>query len=225
MNSNKLKMIGNAIPPKFTYFSAAAMKGVKPENLVLPEKVSVPLEKSKAPKTTPDTHSKKYPSTRSFKFAMPDLNFKSGTRFELNNSQGKFKCFFYYGDSKRIRELKLDKRLLNKLERFIKDVDESLLTKIKKELNVIEKYDHKKLQEAWSVKPSRGTHPFEVVDLLNSIGNSICDLTADREDEKLLNSMKTVFSKKDQVGLNKVSEHYRKIFCGLLVCASFNYKN
>ena len=224
-HSNKLKMIGNAIPPKFTYFLGAAMKGIRPKDLVLPEKVSVPLERNKALKTTPDTHSKKYPSTRSFKFAMPDLNFKSGTRFELNNSQGKFKCFFYYGDSKRIRELRLDKRLLNKLERFIKDADERLLTKIKKELNAIEKYDHKKLQEAWSVKPSKGTHPFEVVDLINSIGNSLYDLTADIEDEKLLDFMKKVFSKKDKVGLNKVSENYRKIFCGIIICSFFNAIN
>ena len=224
-HSNKLKMIGNAIPPKFTYFIAAAMKETKLQDLVLPGKVSVPLEKSKALKTSPDTQSKKYPSTRSFKFAIPDLNFKSGTRFELNNSEGKFRCFFYYGDSKRIRELKLDKRLLNKLERFVSDIDEKLLRKLKKELQNIEKFDHKELQTAWSVKPSIGTHPFEVVDLLNSVGNSIYDLTADIEDEKLLESMKKVFDKKDQVGLKKVSEHYRKIFCGLYVCSALNQRN
>ena len=33
-HSNKLKMIGNAIPPKFTYFVAAAMKGIKPKDLI-----------------------------------------------------------------------------------------------------------------------------------------------------------------------------------------------
>jgi DNA (cytosine-5)-methyltransferase 1 len=159
-HSNKLKMIGNAIPPKFTYFLAAAMKGLKAEDLVLPEKVSVPWIKIKADKTSPDKQSKKYPSARSFKFAMPDLNFKSGTRFELNNSEGKFKCFFYYGDSKRIRDLTLDKRLITKLEKFISGIDEILLKKLKKEVQVIEKYDHKKLQTAWSVKPLKDTHPF-----------------------------------------------------------------
>lgn len=224
-HSNKLKMIGNAIPPKFTYFIAAAMKGINSENLVLPEKVSVSLEKSLPIKTSPDTQSKKYPKTRSFKFAIRDLNFKSGTRFELNNSEGKFKCFFYYGDSKRIRELKLDKRLLNKLEAFISEIDESLLKKLKKELKVIKKYNHEEIQRAWSIKPSIGTHPFEVVDLFNSVGNSVDELIADIEEEKLLESMKIVFDKKDQVGLKKVFENYRKIFCGLLTCSTFNIKN
>ena len=53
----------------------------------MPEKVEVFLEKSLPEKTSPDTQSKKYPKTRSFKFALPDFNFKSGTRFELNNSE------------------------------------------------------------------------------------------------------------------------------------------
>ena len=57
---------------------------------------------------------------------MPNLNFKSGTRFELNNSEKKFKCFFYYGDSKRIRSIKLDKILLNKTIKFLENIDENL---------------------------------------------------------------------------------------------------
>ena len=64
----------------------------------------VKLNSSVAKKTTPDTHSKNYPATRSFKFALKDFNFKSGTRFELSNSQGKdkFKCYFFYRTIKKI---------------------------------------------------------------------------------------------------------------------------
>ena len=90
---------------------------------------------------------------------------------------------------------------------------------------LIKKYDQKELQGAWSMKPSTGTHPFEVVDFLNSIGNSIDELIADIEEEKLLDSMKRVFDKNDQVGLKKVSEHYRKIFSGLFCCSYFNSIN
>jgi hypothetical protein len=64
-----------------------------------------------------------------------------------------------------------------------------------------------------------------VVDLLNSVGNSIHDLIADIEEEKLLESMEKVFDKKDQVGLKKVSEHYRKILCGFICCSYFNSLN
>tara|TARA_A100001234_G_scaffold221446_1_gene237584 strand:+ start:143 stop:1702 length:1560 start_codon:yes stop_codon:yes gene_type:complete len=224
-HSNKVKMIGNAIPPKFTYFLAAAMREIKPENLILPEKVTVSLSNNLAKKTSPDSQSKKFPKNRSFKFAMQDLNFKSGTRFELNNSEKKFKCFFYYGDSKRIRELKLNKQMLNKIEVIVSDIDESLLKAIKKKLKILKKYDHNDLQIAWSVKPSTGTHPFEVVDLLNCIGNSIHELTCDIEDERLLESMVKIFREKDEVGLKKIADNYRKIFSGIIVCSYFNSIN
>ena len=224
-HSNKLKMIGNAIPPKFTYFIAAAMKGITLHKLVLPNKVSVLLEKSLPEKTTPDTQSKKYPATRSFKIAMSNLNFKSGTRFELNNSEGRFRCFFYYGDSKRIRNLVLDKSLFSKLERFISQQDEDVMKKITKKLKVIKKYNHQELQNAWSVKPSVGDHPFQIVDLLNSLVMNIDDQLADIEDGRLLESMDRVFDKNDEVGRKKVAEHYRKIFCGLICCSFFNKEN
>ena len=224
-HSNKLKMIGNAIPPKFTYFVAAAMKGIKPKDLILPEKVEVFLEKSLSEKTSPDTQSKKYPKTRSFKFALPDLNFKSGTRFEVNNSEGKFKCFFFYGDSKRIKEINLEKLIFNKLEIFITDIEDSLMKRIKSELKTLKKYNHQELQKAWSVKPSVGIHPFEIVDLLNDVGNRVHDLTLDIEDKKLLESLNGIFDSRDQVGLKKVTEFYRKIFSGLIVCSYFNSIN
>ena len=42
-------MIGNAIPPKFTYFLAAAMKGTEADKIKLPKKVSVKIEKISIP--------------------------------------------------------------------------------------------------------------------------------------------------------------------------------
>ena len=224
-HSNKLKMIGNAIPPKFTYLLAAAMKGIKSENLILPKEISIPLQRSESKTTTPESQSKKYPATRSFKFAIPSLNFKSGTRFELNNFEDKFKCFFYYGDSKRIRNIKLDKHLLNKLEKFIDNLDEHLLKTILKTLKIVKSYDHQKIQTAWSIKPSKGSHPFKIVDLLNSCVIPIHDLIADIEEEILLESQAKIFDVNDEVGKKKIKEHYRKIFCGLLICSYFNSKN
>ena len=224
-HSNKLKMIGNAIPPKFTYFIAAAMREIRPEKLVLPKNKSISLQKSMPPKTFPDSQSKKYPANRSFKFALPNFNFKSGTRFELNNSEGKFRCYFYYGDSKRIRELSLDKQLIKKLNRFILKIDENILNKLIEELKLIVRYDQDELQSAWSVKPSIGKHPFEVLDLLNSTGNSIEDLTADIEEEKLFELIPVIFNEKDDVGLKKITHNFRKIFCCMYTCAYFNSIN
>jgi DNA (cytosine-5)-methyltransferase 1 len=222
-HSNKIKMIGNAIPPKFTYFLAAAMRGTSGSKLKLPKEVAVKIEKSSPKVTSPDTQSKSYPATRSFKFAMPSLNFKSGTRFEINNSEEKFKCFFYYGDSKRIRSIKLDKILLNKALKFINDIDENLKFRVHKTLKKVKACNHSDIQKAWSIKPSVGTHPFEIVDNLDELSNLIVDLLSDIEDDILVESMKSIFQKNDDVGLKKVSENYRRIFSGLIVCSHFNY--
>lgn len=224
-HSNKIKMIGNAIPPKFTYFLAAAMRGTKANKLQLPKEIPVKIERSVPDLTSPDKQSKAYPATRSFKFAMPNLNFKSGTRFELNNSEKKFKCFFYYGDSKRIRSIKLDKILLNKTIKFLENIDENLKFNIYKTLKKIKEYDHKELQNAWSVKPSFGMHPFEIVDSLNEQSDLVIDLMADIEDEVLIKSIKNIFKKNDDVGLKKISENYRVIFSGFIVCSYFNSIN
>ena len=51
------------------------------------------------------------------------------------------------------------------------------------------------------------------------------DLTADIEEERLLESMDLIFCKKGEIGLKKISENYRKILCGFLVCSQFNLKN
>lgn len=224
-HSNKLKMIGNAIPPKFTYFLAAAMKGTEADKIKLPKKVSVKIEKSISKITKPDRQSKTYSPKRSFKFAMPNLNFKSGTRFELNNSEENFKCFFYYGDSKRIRSISLDKNIFNKTLEFLKIIDEGLEVKVDKILRKINIYDQKKLQISWSVKPSVGTHPFEIVDNLDKCSELLFDLLSDIEDEVLLKSLNSIFKNNDDVGLKKISENYRKIFNGFIVCSYFNSIN
>ena len=86
------------------------------------------------------------------------------------------------------------------------------MKKITKKLKVIKKHNHQELQTAWSVKPSVGDHPFQIVDLLNSLVMNIDDQLADIEDDRLLESMNRVFDKNDEVGRKKVAEHYRKIF-------------
>lgn len=224
-HSSKLKMIGNAIPPKFTYFIAAAMREIKQKDLILPKYISPNIKKSTPIKTYPDKQSKKYPASRSFRFAIKNLNFKSGTRFELNNSSGYFKCFFFYGDSKRILKLDLNKNLRNLINKFLRGIDESMAQKINDSLKSVKRYDHAELQNAWSVKPSDGIHPFDVIDSIDSLVESVVDLTVDIEEERLLESMDLIFCKKGEIGLKKISENYRKILCGFLVCSQFNLKN
>ena len=161
---------------------------------------------------------------------MKDLNFKSGTRFELNNNSKpgipvRFKSEFFYGDSKRIKTVKLNKTLLNKYITFLLTIDVDILIRVLKTVKKIKKYNQKELQLSWVKNIYKGNHPFELVDLLNSCAVSIHEEITDIEDKVLLKSMKKIFNKNDEVGQMKLIKNYKKIFCGILVCSYFNYIN
>ena len=93
-------MIGNAIPPKFTYFIAAAMREIKQKDLILPKYISPNIKKSTPIKTYPDKQSKKYPASRSFRFAIKNLNFKSEQDLSLIILQGTSNVSFFMATQK-----------------------------------------------------------------------------------------------------------------------------
>ena len=63
----------------------------------------------------PDLQGSKFPWSRSFWLAIPELRFGSGVRFELRNVSNKeiertfWWVNFHYGNSKKIKQLTLDK--------------------------------------------------------------------------------------------------------------------
>jgi DNA (cytosine-5)-methyltransferase 1 len=229
--SSKLKMIGNSIPPVFTYYIANAMIGTPLKDLTCLEekyfKNSNP--KLESIKTKIDTAGKTYPKNRSFRFAIPNLRFKSGTRFELSNNKGlgRWHIKFYFGDSKRILSVELNNLILDKVlkllgDKFGKSAKASLT-------NNIPLVDHSTLQGVWSGR-MKGEHPFSVLDELGQATNLLISLTKSIDDKTFIDAVKkTTTTYDDKTGKpiaeKKLEKYAREITVGLLVGSKFNTIN
>lgn len=231
--SSKLKMIGNAIPPVFTYYLANAMLEVPLNELIPLEKIPFELiiNKTNAPLTIPETEGKLYSITRSFRFAIPNLRFKSGTRFELNNSQGKlpWKVEFFFGDSKRILNKELSINTKREINSIIKKDMPEFLCEVNNILSEnIFKINHYNLQNTWTNRDNK-QHPFQLLDHLGLIANKIIKLTATYNNDyftKLIENFVYINSKEGKpISANKLKSYSKQIIAGLILGSEFNIKN
>ncbi|WP_119257801.1 DNA cytosine methyltransferase [Shinella zoogloeoides] len=235
--SEKAKMIGNAIPPTFTYLLALVAQGQKAEDfhgfkaaagdLALPAKP--------APKTSPDGEGKTYPLSRSFRAAIPGLRFKSGMRFELANiTSGKtaeWRMRFFFGPSKDIREIELLGEVTEEIQH--NPLFSSVLNDFKGELTKIAQFlagtTPTKLQLAWAHKVD-GINPYEVVDRLGSLASDLHDrLTARLDADDLPTVGAYILSVASgsnpsarAVGQSKLERYALPILAGLVIGEWFN---
>jgi DNA (cytosine-5)-methyltransferase 1 len=178
--SEKAKMVGNAIPPTFTYLLAMAARRVQADRLPSFAKAGqqLALPSRPAPITPPDKEGRSYPETRRFCAALPALRFKSGMRFELSNQlvdgTAEWRVRFFFGSSKDIREVDLDGSIERELRRapligaVLAEARSSLL-KAEAELRAT---NPAKLQLAWTHR-AQGMGPFELTDLLGNLADEI----------------------------------------------------
>lgn len=172
-HSEKLKMVGNAIPPAFAYLIAEAAKSTSADQLILPAKVDANslLAAAEPTKTKPDNPGRSYPSNRRFRFAIPNLRFKSGTRFELANVDGpdNWSVGFYFGNSKQIERRNFQKpAVLQAAATYSTELFDNCSELLEETVRRMGFLQLSELQATWSHRLS-GTHPFEVVDELGSI--------------------------------------------------------
>ncbi|MGI4819277.1 MAG: DNA cytosine methyltransferase [Janthinobacterium lividum] len=177
--AEKAKMVGNAIPPTFTFLIASAAQGVLPEafsGLSIPGAMPMPAQLPKA--TPPEAAGRTYPEGRAFRAAIPGLRFKSGMRFELSNGVARvapnWRVRFFYGPSKDVREVDLDGSVFA-------DMAGNLLAlpSFAAVWNALEKADARladahgtALQLAWSHRGD-GHDPYDVVDTLSDVAGSL----------------------------------------------------
>lgn len=174
--SEKFKMIGNAIPPVLTYYLFQSMLEIKPEDLILIKDTkkyqhSIPTEE--IPLTVPDVNKHKYRNNRSFRLAIPEYRFGSGVRFELSNSFVANVCTwsikFYYGSSKKIREVQFTENRYNQ----INDILKAQKIKVNPELNEIASYasnlSSEDLQQRWIHNTKSILHPYEILDNISAL--------------------------------------------------------
>ena len=233
--SSKLKMIGNAIPPKLTYLLAQSMlgRGHKEFDLATDYKNLKLKPNTQAKSSEPEKSNGNYRKNRKFTYAIPGLRLGSGVRFQLNNhfkrNKTKWVVEYFFGPSKNIMEIKLDKPLFDRCSKLLnKDKLNKLLDQQSWRGNI----DFDNLQQVW-IRKSKGNSPFKVLDQLGSIAEKIEKLIEDKKRDKIekfvLNQHQSLInkqSKRKQFKLGeKYSSNYIKIFCGLLIGSWFNQKH
>ena len=183
--AERTKMIGNAIPPFFTYLVAMAMSEVPPAALPHPSKAprqhfSVGGTSKSVP---PDSIRTRYPESRTFRAALPGLRFGSGVRFQLENGRfgerASWSAEFYYGTSKRIHRADLSIDVVSGVLRsrglghLLADAGREAMVEV---LGFIRACPPDQLQERWT-RRAAGPGPYELVDQLGDAVRRLQDLT------------------------------------------------
>lgn len=233
----KIRMVGNAVPPLFSFYVGQAILGIEAASLMCPrESISKFKPTNERPSETKlDRAGSKFPLTRRFRFSIPNLRLKSGVRFELANDvsgpEVAWSVRLYFGTSKDIKCLLLHKLLLDKitsrLPRKIASMASAELRSLKTRLS---NFDVKKIQEAWRHQAGcESHHPFMLVDSIGDAGARLAQAFQpySSEAEKLVSTaILTQFGsgkrKEKIVGLEKLSRYAPMILAGILTGATAN---
>ena len=232
-HSQKLKMIGNAIPPLFTYLIANAMSHKTATSLVPPHQLDVGFLKNNGKHflTQPDKSGRSYPANRRFRFSIKTLHFKSGTRFELTNSNdgNNWEIQFYYGDSKRILSKKFELDIIanatHNFDTLLTSEVDKLIAQAKSDL-VLNELDT--LQRVWSHQ-GEGTHPFKTLDKISNFAKQVSngdflDKVSSELIEQFVCAMLDQNPLKAFPGRNKVFKFSAEILLGAIIAAVVNKK-
>ena len=233
--ASKIKMIGNAVPPVLTFFIAQSMLEIPIEELVLPNQVPAErliLGEEVSESSMPDRQGSKYTWSRSFRLALPGFRFGSGVRFELKNVIDKshqtvnWNINFFYGNSKQIREWKLDSKLFSTLEKLLTEVeDENLQTILDDYKQFISNTNAGAVQKKWIKVDVNSPSPIDIVDELSRYGNLMKLQFAESE---VLKDMADSFIKDEvkikdgEIDNKKVLNNGVDIFIGMIIGAYFN---
>ncbi len=188
--SDRMKMIGNAVPPFFTYLLAMAMKEVPRELLRRPSESEYRHVCQAGPSKSlaPDPHPARYPAKRSFRFAVPGLRFGSGVRFELKNhfKEGgvAWRVDFYYGTSKSIRHADISSSKVDRTLRefLLEGLHQTASRALEPVLSMLRTCTSATIQERWT-RQSSGNGPYELID---EIGHAVVKATKELEEHDSL---------------------------------------
>ena len=224
-HSQKLKMIGNAVPPIFTFYIAQAMLKVKPEALLtLHDGIKNFSPTQDRPRSTrPDKVGSSFPVSRRFRAAIPHLRFKSGVRFELVNEcyedSMSWRIDFFFGNSKNIVQIDLSSSLGMRLKSFkvLKNVLAVAYAEVGKVDLILKTTDAQQLQNVWVHKSVEGIHPYVLVD---SIGEAVDAVVHQLKNEKTDTSSLLANLLKDfdaTSGTKKLLTHSDAVIAGCLI--------
>jgi DNA (cytosine-5)-methyltransferase 1 len=230
----KLRMIGNAVPPAFSYFVGHALQehGVE----LVPEllEAAAGLTRTTPPpaETPPDRVGAKYPADRRFRFAVPSLQLKSGVRFELRNDHSKgavrWSVAFYFGTSKAIQSIELDACLASELHMAMSPQLRAIVANhLQNAATYVAAADIANMQVLWAHQGPGGTRAFMLLDKLDEFGSALSDAIRGYEEEsrRLIDvALHRKFGgrRKGVVGIAKLHRNAAVILAGLLIGSSVN---
>ena len=220
----KFKMIGNAVPPILTHYIFQSMKEVPAEKLVTPKssKYKHIQPKHKSYDSNLGLPKRKYPAKRKFQFAVPNLRYGSGVRFELSNSPKSqdipWSFKFFYGTSKKIKEIKLDKEIKNSLAPIVNTTKNEIFNDyIEKVSKSYKSFNSSELQEKWTSTQLNN----DVFNFLDDVGTCVNELLKNTEisdTEKRL--VPSILQEKNK----KIEENSKSILVGFYFLSSLNQK-
>jgi len=232
--SQKLRMIGNAVPPLFSFYVGLCFLGIKTE--IVPDIQSAAnkfIPPKPSPKVTiPDRPGKQYPLGRSFRFAIPSLRLKSGVRFELSNTMLEsgisWRINFFFGTSKSIQSLVLNQ---NTIQTVFNNLYEDDIPSISVSLSRMQKFlasaDLKNMQPLWAHRGLGETRAFMLLDELDATGTEI-RVTLDKCGADYSDLIEKVLAYqfgdavKDIPGIPKLQRNSTLILAGILVGSTAN---
>ncbi|MES0058807.1 DNA cytosine methyltransferase [Mesorhizobium sp. M0041] len=230
--SQKLKMIGNAVPPLFSYYTACALSGLPPEAVSPPSErplllnlgAAVPME------TPPARTGAVYPSRRTFRFAIPALRLSSGVRFDLTNvSQSddvSWRVDFVFGTSKSIHKLEPGFELLRHVRPLLNGLP-LVRAEVQHVGEMAAQFDLANMQRVWCHNGTGTHHPFQLLDALNAAGDRMRLLLSEHQrvaQAIVVDAVK--FQHKDKVielkGVDRLRRNSTVVAAGLLVGSAAN---
>lgn len=230
----KLIMVGNALPPLFSWFMGHAFRGIQPSKIPSIRKRATMLSRAAtlSPTSPPEGVGTRYSLSRRFRFAIPSLQLRSGVRFELTNhfdqDRVTWKVLFWFGTPQFIHSIELD----NSLERGLlskRGADVSQMVKEPlEELRVfIQKADILNMQLVWSHHGPGGTRPFMLLDALTKAGQRVKE-ALDGNAEDVQRSIDWAIRRQHGAastelrGLRKLARNASVVLAGLLVGSAAN---
>jgi DNA (cytosine-5)-methyltransferase 1 len=234
-HSTKIKMIGNAVPPLFSFFVGMASREKSPNfvrtKLKKLAETGLQVTPVKALSPTP-THSvsDKFPATRRFRAALPGLRFKSGMRFELANEFSptamRWRVRFFFGPSKDIKTVDLNRELLRSIR--AKATFRPILPVLNETLSAVETFlldlPPEIIQQSWT-RRLEATGPYQIVDLLGLAAADLATTLASVDSSVVIElSLKLCGSNVETYsqGNDKITRNAKQLIAGFLIGCVFN---
>jgi DNA (cytosine-5)-methyltransferase 1 len=233
-HSHKLRMIGNAMPPLLSFYVGQALRRSPRAKALAPlQAIKAFAAPTDAPKSTPLSRAgTRFPKSRTFRFAVPSLHFRSGVRFELRNKIRRASTVwtvgFVFGSPKCIQEMPLAGEVL---DLAIYQLPIQHQTAVRETVVKCRRYvraaDVSRMQDVWSHRGPGLTRPFMLLDHLDECAVELKRVLAEVPFEAapaLREVISATFGRKAMklVGLGKLEKNALAVFAGLLLGSAAN---